>query len=133
MHGLPTRASRLHLTWCAGAQVLPINKGDRIAAMLPVEKFQDTDCLLMATQQGSIKKTPLSQCQGVRASGLAAITLKVRLPPRLQSPADQGSCWQSTPYNQGWHCSMCEIHVSAASARRMLARLQVLCAWLRAA
>ena len=64
---------------CLHAQVLPIKKTDSIAAMLPVEKFEDSDFLLMATEKGLIKKTPLSQFQDVRANGLIAMKLKVTL------------------------------------------------------
>lgn len=64
---------------CLYAQVLPIKKTDSIAAMLPVEKFEDSDFLLMATEKGLIKKTPLSQFQDVRANGLIAMKLKVTL------------------------------------------------------
>ena len=64
---------------CLDAQVRPIKKTDSIAAMLPVEKFEDSDFLLMATEKGLIKKTPLSQFQDVRANGLIAMKLKVTL------------------------------------------------------
>lgn len=60
-------------------QVLPIKKTDRVAAMMPVEQFKEEDYLLMATEKGLIKKTPLSQFQDVRANGLIAIKLKVLL------------------------------------------------------
>lgn len=60
-------------------QVLPINKTDSIAAILPVEKFEDSDYLLMATEKGLIKKTPLSQFKDVRANGLIAMKLRVGL------------------------------------------------------
>ena len=46
--------------------------------MLPVEEYNDQAYLLMATEKGLIKKTPLSQFQDVRASGLIAIKLKAR-------------------------------------------------------
>lgn len=59
-------------------QVLPISASNSIAAILPVEKFQDSDYLLMATERGLIKKTPLSQFEDVRANGLIAMKLKVR-------------------------------------------------------
>lgn len=58
-------------------QVLPIKKTDRVAAMLPVEEYKTGAYLLMATVNGLIKKTPLSQFQDVRANGLIAMKLKV--------------------------------------------------------
>lgn len=58
-------------------QVLPIKKTDRVAAMLPVDEYKEGAYLLMATVNGLIKKTPLSQFQDVRANGLIAMKLKV--------------------------------------------------------
>ena len=58
-------------------QVLPIKKTDSIAAMLPIEKFEEGHYLLMATEKGLIKKTPMSQFKDVRANGLIAMKLKV--------------------------------------------------------
>ena len=47
--------------------------------MMPVDQFKEEDYLLMATEKGLIKKTPLSQFQDVRANGLIAMKLKVLL------------------------------------------------------
>ena len=71
-------------------QVLPIKKTDRLAAMLPVEEYKDEAYLLMATENGLIKKTPLSQFQDARANGLIAIKLKVSLSLLSQRLADLG-------------------------------------------
>ena len=60
---------------CA-VQVLPIKKTDKLAAMLPVGEYKEEAYLLMATEKGLIKKTPLSQFQDVRANGLLAMKLK---------------------------------------------------------
>ncbi len=69
------------------AQVLPIKKTDSIAAMMPVHQFEAKDYLLMATQEGLIKKTPLSQFSDVRSSGILAMKLKVAsLPLPLPLP-----------------------------------------------
>lgn len=56
---------------------MPIKKTDKLAAMLPVEEYKKEAFLLMATENGLIKKTPLSQFQDVRANGLIAMKLKV--------------------------------------------------------
>ena len=74
-----------------GAQVLPIKKTDSIAAMMPVHQFEAKDYLLMATQEGLIKKTPLSQFSDVRSNGILAMKLKVAPPP--SSPNPPHSCW----------------------------------------
>ncbi len=77
--------------FCVIAQVLPIKKADSIAAMMPVQQFEAKDYLLMATQEGLIKKTPLSQFSDVRSSGILAMKLKVApLPPGLPP---WHSCW----------------------------------------
>jgi DNA gyrase/topoisomerase IV subunit A len=67
------------------AQVVPIKKTDSIAAMMPVQQFEAKDYLLMATQEGLIKKTPLSQFSDVRSNGLLAMKLKVGPLPTLPS------------------------------------------------
>jgi len=70
------------------AQVVPIKKTDSIAAMMPVQQFEAKDYLLMATQEGLIKKTPLSQFSDVRSNGLLAMKLKVGpRPPHPSTPA----------------------------------------------
>lgn len=60
------------------AQVLPIQKMDAITAMLPVTDFPEDSYLLMLTERGSIKRTPLSlfKDQALK-KGLTAIKLKV--------------------------------------------------------
>ena len=55
---------------------MPIKKTDKLAAMLPVGEYKEEAYLLMATEKGLIKKTPLSQFQDVRANGLLAMKLK---------------------------------------------------------
>ena len=66
--------------------MLPIKKTDSIAAMMPVQQFEAKDYLLMATQEGLIKKTPLSQFSDVRSNGLLAMKLKVAPPPSSPPP-----------------------------------------------
>ncbi|KAK9865144.1 hypothetical protein WJX84_006152 [Apatococcus fuscideae] len=58
-------------------QVLPIQKMDAITAMLPVSDFPEDSYLLMLTEGGSIKRTPLSlfKDQALK-KGLTAIKLK---------------------------------------------------------
>ncbi|MGH7720214.1 MAG: DNA gyrase C-terminal beta-propeller domain-containing protein, partial [Gemmatimonadaceae bacterium] len=47
-----------------------------IAAMVPVREFSDTQYLLFATQQGTVKKTLLSQYANPRAAGIKAIKIE---------------------------------------------------------
>ena len=57
--------------------LLQLSQGEKIAAVMPVEKF-DNDSLyvLMATSNGLIKKTKLSEYANIRKTGIQAITLK---------------------------------------------------------
>ena len=57
--------------------LLQLSQGEKIAAVMPVEKFDD-DALyvLMATSNGLIKKTKLSEYANIRKTGIQAITLK---------------------------------------------------------
>eukprot|EP00891_Asterochloris_glomerata_P009690 jgi/Astpho2/9690/Aster-03682 len=73
-HQIPP-ASRTALG-TAITQVLPIKKDDVIAAMLPVSDFPKDKFLVLCTEKGVVKKTPLSAFADVRSSGIAAIKLK---------------------------------------------------------
>ena len=56
--------------------LLPLEDGERINAVLPIKQF-DEDCFVfMATSAGTVKKTPLSQFSRPRASGIIAIDLR---------------------------------------------------------
>ena len=56
--------------------LLPLEDGERINAVLPIKQF-DKDCFVfMATSAGTVKKTPLSQFSRPRASGIIAIDLR---------------------------------------------------------
>ena len=69
----------LHRWWTVLVlvQVLPIKKDDVIAAMLPVSDFLKDKFLVLCTEKGVVKKTPLSAFADVRSSGIAAIKLRV--------------------------------------------------------
>jgi DNA gyrase subunit A len=56
------------------ANLLSMVKGEKIAAIVPVREF-DERMLVMATQSGVIKKTPLNAYSNIRKNGIAAITL----------------------------------------------------------
>ena len=57
--------------------LLQLSQGEKIAAVMPVEKFDDDSlCVLMATSNGLIKKTKLSEYANIRKTGIQAITLK---------------------------------------------------------
>ena len=56
--------------------LLPLEAGERINAVLPIKAFDDDSFVFMATSGGTVKKTPLSQFSRPRASGIIAIDLR---------------------------------------------------------
>ncbi|PJE80308.1 DNA gyrase subunit A [invertebrate metagenome] len=55
--------------------ILPLEKDERITAMLKVEEFSAGSFAFMATAHGTVKKTPLEQFSRPRSSGLIALGL----------------------------------------------------------
>jgi len=56
--------------------LLPLDEGERINAVLPVREYRDDQYVFMATAQGTVKKTPLSDFSRQRASGIIAVDLR---------------------------------------------------------
>ncbi|MBQ6582723.1 MAG: DNA gyrase subunit A [Mogibacterium sp.] len=55
---------------------LNMNSGEKVTAVIPVKDFTSDDYLVMITKKGTIKKTPMSEFDTNRKTGLIAITLK---------------------------------------------------------
>ncbi|WP_037587846.1 DNA gyrase subunit A [Stenoxybacter acetivorans] len=55
--------------------VLNMNEGEKITAILPVREFLDNEYVFMATVQGFVKKTALSAFKNVSVKAIKAITL----------------------------------------------------------
>ena len=55
---------------------LNLMQRERITAVIPVQEFSDDKYLIAVTKNGTIKKTPLSQFDTQRKTGLIAINLK---------------------------------------------------------
>jgi DNA gyrase subunit A len=55
--------------------LLPLEEGERINAILPVKEFDDEHYVFFATASGTVKKTPLSDYSRPRSSGIIAIEL----------------------------------------------------------
>ncbi len=55
--------------------LLELQEGEMISAMIPVKEFDENHYLLMTTRAGTIKKTPLSEFKNPRKSGIIAVTL----------------------------------------------------------
>ncbi len=56
--------------------LLPLEEGERINAVLPIRDYAEDSFVFMATSGGTVKKTPLSQFSRPRASGIIAIDLR---------------------------------------------------------
>lgn len=55
--------------------LLPLDEGEKITAMLPVDEYAQDHFIFMATANGTVKKTPLEQFSRPRSSGLIALAL----------------------------------------------------------
>ena len=56
--------------------LLNLESGEKISAIIPLQNFASDKYLLMATRNGLIKKTPLPEYDSNRKTGLMGITLK---------------------------------------------------------
>jgi DNA gyrase subunit A len=58
------------------AQLLTLDRGDRVAALIPVEEFSPARSLLFLTANGTVKRTALDQYANIRSGGIAAIRVQ---------------------------------------------------------
>jgi len=56
--------------------LLPLEAGERINAVLPIKDYAEDSFVFMATSGGTVKKTPLSQFSRPRSNGIIAIDLR---------------------------------------------------------
>ncbi|MGB5627159.1 MAG: DNA gyrase subunit A [Woeseiaceae bacterium] len=56
--------------------LLPLEKDERINAILPIREYDEGHFVFMATSGGTVKKTPLKQFSRPRASGIIAVDLR---------------------------------------------------------
>lgn len=56
--------------------LLPLDEGERINAVLPIREFEADKFIFMATASGTVKKTPLVDYSRPRANGIIAVDLK---------------------------------------------------------
>ena len=56
--------------------LLNLDSGEKISAVIPIQNFAEGKYLLMATKKGLIKKTALTEYNSARRTGLQGITLK---------------------------------------------------------
>jgi DNA gyrase subunit A len=56
--------------------ILQLNPGEKISAMIPIKDYEEDKNLFMVTKKGIVKKTPVMEFSNVRKNGLAAINLR---------------------------------------------------------
>jgi DNA gyrase subunit A len=56
--------------------LLALDEGEKINAILPIKEFSDNKYIFMATSSGTVKKTPLNEFERQRANGKIAIDLR---------------------------------------------------------
>ena len=56
--------------------LLQLEPGERITALIPIEEYRDNEYLFMATRNGMVKKTSITDYQNIRKTGLQAINLR---------------------------------------------------------
>ncbi len=55
--------------------ILPLEENERITAILPIKEFTDDKFVIMATANGTVKKTSLTQYSRPRSNGIIAVNL----------------------------------------------------------
>jgi len=59
------------------SNVLRLGENEKVQAILPVQKFEDDKYVMFSTQQGIVKKTPLSAFSNPRETGIIALTIDI--------------------------------------------------------
>ncbi len=60
----------------AMVNLLQLNPGEKVNAILPVDSFDNDQCIFMVTKKGIVKKTPIIEFANIRKNGLNAIALR---------------------------------------------------------
>jgi len=56
--------------------LLPLEEGERINAVLPIREYSEDQFVFMATAQGTVKRTPLDDFSRPRSNGIIAVDLR---------------------------------------------------------
>ncbi len=56
--------------------LLQLNPGEKISALIPIENYDENRNLFMVTKKGIVKKTSIMEYSNIRKNGLAAINLR---------------------------------------------------------
>lgn len=57
--------------------LLPLEDGEKISAVLPIKQFDSGQYVFMATRLGTVKKTPLDAYANIRSNGIIAVDLRI--------------------------------------------------------
>ena len=55
--------------------ILPLEQGERVTSMIPVKEFTQGSYMVMATRNGTVKKTAMTEYANIRKNGVNAIIL----------------------------------------------------------
>ena len=56
--------------------LLQLQPDEKITSMIPIKEYSDSQYLFMATKNGIVKKTKITDYENIRKTGLAAINLR---------------------------------------------------------
>ena len=56
--------------------LIPLQPGEKITAMIPIKEYEEDKYLFMATKRGIVKKTSVTEYANIRKTGLGAISLR---------------------------------------------------------
>lgn len=56
--------------------LLQLDPGEKISAMIPIKDYEDSKNLFMVTKMGTIKKTKVKEYENIRKNGLIAVNLR---------------------------------------------------------
>jgi len=75
VHAIPDASRQAKGVPIINLEGIQVESGERVLAVITLPHFEKGHNLVMATQQGIIKKTPVEQFERVRSTGIRAITV----------------------------------------------------------
>lgn len=75
LRGYEIPEAQRHARGTAVVNLIELDPGEAVSAVMPVSEFEEEVYVFMATRQGTVKKTSLSAFANIRKSGIIAISL----------------------------------------------------------
>lgn len=75
LRGYEIPEAQRHARGTAVVNLIELDPGESVSAVMPVSEFEEDVYVFMATRQGTVKKTSLSAFANIRKSGIIAISL----------------------------------------------------------